>query len=251
MWQEILNQFSWWTLLEVYLLWIIIYFLFKIIFNNTRMLRMVLFYIFVYLLYLLSKELGLAGAYEVFEVLVRVLPYFIVVIAAPDIRLVLESMWKAPIRKNLLIMGSERTKSEIIKAAFNLSKRKTGALITIEKHHSLDQFSNNAIIMNSDISREVLENIFTPNSPLHDGAVIIRGDKILCAGAYFTLSSNETFEKTTGSRHRAALGISEITDSFTVVVSEETGKISLASNGILTPIKDEESLTEYLNLFMR
>src|SRR5690554_4239127 len=148
-------------------------------------------------------------------------------------------------------MDCERTKSEIIKAAVTLSRQNIGGLITIEKHNNLDQYAQRAITLNSEVSNEIIINIFTPNTPLHDGAVIIRGDKVLCAGAYFILSSNESFEKTTGSRHRAALGISEITDSLTVVVSEETGGLSVAINGVMTKMKDENELNEYLSLFMR
>ncbi len=107
-------------------------------------------------------------------------------------------------------------------------------------------------MMNSDVSKEVLINIFTPNTPLHDGAVIIRGgDQILCAGAYFVLSDNQNYDKTMGSRHRAGLGISEITDSLTILVSEETGNTSVAIEGILLKMNDREKLLEYLNMFMK
>lgn len=247
----IINNLSWWLLLEFYLLWIVIYFVLKIAFNNARIFKMVGFYAVIYIIYTIIRKLNMPIAEEVFKYLVFSLPLFIVVISAPDLRLAIETMWKEPISTGSLMMGGERTKSEIVKAVVNLSKQNIGALITLEKHHRLDQYSSRAIIMNSDITRELLENIFSPNTPLHDGGVIIRGDKILCAGAYFVLTSNETFERTTGSRHRAALGISEVTDSLTIVVSEETGKISIALNGILTRMKDEDALSEYLNIFMR
>jgi diadenylate cyclase len=96
-----------------------------------------------------------------------------------------------------------------------------------------------------------LINIFTPNTPLHDGAVIIRGDYILCAGAYFVLSDNQNFDKTMGSRHRAGLGISEITDSLTIICSEETGSVSIAVEGIMLKINDRDKLMEYINMFMK
>ncbi|ABX81960.1 diadenylate cyclase CdaA [Acholeplasma laidlawii] len=242
---------DWWSILDFYLIYILIVLILKFVLYNKRVFSMFLLYIIIWLLFGLADFLGLkmaSGAYDQLPVLLLI---FIIVVGAPDFRLTLESLWKETIRQGAVIMGSERTKSEIIKAALSLSKQSIGGLITIEKHNNLDQYAQRAITLNSEVSHELLINVFTPNTPLHDGAVIVRGDKIVCAGAYFILSSNENFEKTTGSRHRAALGISEITDSLTVVVSEETGSISLAINGVMTKMKDESTLNEYLSLFMK
>ncbi|WP_235043283.1 diadenylate cyclase [Candidatus Phytoplasma australiense] len=176
----------------------------------------------------------------------------IIIIKAPSFRNVLNNWkkyWHAK-RKNVF-MGGDWTQKEIIEAVMELSSRKTGALITIEKNNILEQYAQKAIVINGDVSKELLLNIFTPNTPLHDGAVIIRGDKILCASAYYTLSSaDENFDKKTGSRHRAALGISETTDSMTIVVSEETGNISIALEGIMIKINLKTKLQEYLAIFM-
>lgn len=149
------------------------------------------------------------------------------------------------------ITGSSQTKENIIEAVLELSNRKIGALITIENHISLDQYADKAIKMKSAVTKELLLNIFTPLTPLHDGAVIIRGDEILVGGAYFPLSKNDSFDKTMGSRHRAALGISEETDSLTIVVSEETGDVSIAYEGILIKMTDRDKLLEYLNILMK
>ena len=154
-------------------------------------------------------------------------------------------------KKDDFEMGSDITKLEIYDAVQHLSNQKTGALITIEKHNTLDQFSERAVLLHSKVSKEILINIFTPLTPLHDGAVIIRGDEIVCAGAYYVLSDNEKVESTMGSRHRAGLGISEVTDSLTIVVSEETGTISIAIEGILVRLNEKEKLMEYLNTFMK
>ncbi|MFB0638057.1 diadenylate cyclase [Candidatus Phytoplasma solani] len=176
----------------------------------------------------------------------------IIIIKAPYLRNISNNWvkyWHAK-RKNVF-MGGDLTQKEIIATVMELSSQKIGALITIEKNNTLEQYAQKAILINGDVSKELLLNIFTPNTPLHDGAVIIRGDKILCAGAYFTLSSaDENFDKKTGSRHRAALGISEITDSMTVVVSEETGNISIALEGIMIKINEKAKLQEYLAIFM-
>ena len=245
------SNLSWWTLLDFYLIFILAVLVLKFVLHNKRVLSLFTFFLFTILMYALAEFLPLTISNEVFTTLPFISIIFIIIVGAPDLRLTLESMWKETTKSGVVMMGSERTKNEIVKAAMLLSKDSIGGLITIEKHNTLDQYSSRAIMLNSDVSHELLINIFTPNTPLHDGAVIVRGDKLVCAGAYFVLSSNDNFEKTTGSRHRAALGISEITDSLTVVVSEETGSISVAINGVMTKMKDENALNEYLSLFMR
>ncbi len=248
MWYQ---DLTWWTILHVYLIWIVTYFSLKVILNSKRSLATFMFIVLSIVVVYFSEKIGMIPNQNIYQALLVLIPTIVVVIAAPDLRLTFNSIWKENNRKEAIVMGSERTKQEIIEATLYLAKNKIGALITIEKHNTLDQFSNKAIMMNSEVSREVLVNIFTPNTPLHDGAVIIRGDKILCAGAYFTLSSNESFEKTTGSRHRAGLGISEVSDSMTIVVSEETGSISIAIEGIMLKTNDRVKLQEYLNMFMK
>ena len=248
MWYQ---DLTWWTILHVYLIWIVTYFSLKVILNSKRSLATFMFIVLSIVVVYFSEKIGMIPNPNIYQALLVLIPIIVVVIAAPDLRLTFNSIWKENNRKEAIVMGSERTKQEIIEATLYLAKNKIGALITIEKHNTLDQFSNKAIMMNSEVSREVLVNIFTPNTPLHDGAVIIRGDKILCAGAYFTLSSNESFEKTTGSRHRAGLGISEVSDSMTIVVSEETGSISIAIEGIMLKTNDRIKLQEYLNMFMK
>ena len=131
-----------------------------------------------------------------------------------------------------------------------MSSMKVGALITIEQHNSLDQYAERAIQLNSDISRELLEQIFIKDSPLHDGGVIIRGNKIVCAGAYYVLTQDDTLDKTIGSRHRAGVGISEVTDSLTIIVSEETGRVHVANAGFMKIMDSKNELLEYLNLFL-
>ena len=174
-----------------------------------------------------------------------------VVILAPDIRKSFESAFVIDNKRDVATMGSTETKQHIVEAVSYLSSQNIGALITIEKHSSLDQYAERAIMMNSQVSKELLVNIFTPLTPLHDGAVIIRGDTIRCAGAYYVLSETNKYDKTMGSRHRAALGISEVSDSLTIVVSEETGTISIVIEGIMLKANDKEKIYEYLNMFMK
>lgn len=131
---------------------------------------------------------------------------------------------------------------EIVKASDNLSQTKTGALIVIERETKLGDVIRTGTLIDAEVSSALLENIFVPNTPLHDGAVIIRGDRVHTAGCLLPLTSNENLSRELGTRHRAALGISEASDAFVVVVSEETGKISIAVNGRLTRNLTRESL---------
>ena len=137
-------------------------------------------------------------------------------------------------------------KIELIKSIDYLSGKKIGALITFEKTASLDEFIATAYPINAPLNNELLSTIFFPNTPLHDGAVIIRSNSIVCAGAYFPPTERLDIPKQLGSRHRAAIGISEATDSLTVVVSEQTGNISVAVEGYLDLDISKESLLLYL-----
>ena len=241
----------WKIIVDAYFVWIMIFFLVKVLISNKRMLSIASSFLLVYILAYIAAELELLISKPILSYLAEWMLVLLIVIMAPDIRRSLEIIWKKDSKNEALVMGSEKTKFSILDAAMYLASHKIGALITIEKHNTLDQFSERAIMMNSKISKELIINIFTPNTPLHDGAIIIRGDNILCAGAYYVLSDNQNYDKTMGSRHRAGLGISEITDSLTIIVSEETGRISLCIEGIMLRINDRDKLMEYISMFMK
>ncbi len=249
----IFGQPIWRFALDLYVVFIIVIVAIKLLISNRKMFSIgLIFIVLLGLYYVVSAPfVDLPVSKQIIGYLIASSPLILIVIMAPDIRRSIDLIWKANTFKNDIIMGSEQTKENIIEAVMDLSEHRTGALITIEKHNTLDQYADRAIMMNSEVSKELLVNIFTPLTPLHDGAVIIRGDKILCAGAYFVLTENQSYEKTMGSRHRAGLGISELTDSLTILVSEETGGISIAIEGILLKMNNREKLTEYLNMFMK
>lgn len=135
---------------------------------------------------------------------------------------------------------------EIVEAAFAMAKVKTGALIVIEQNVTLEESERTGISINGEISRQLLINIFEKNTPLHDGAVLIVGDIIKAATCYLPLSHNHSISKDLGTRHRAALGISEVSDSITIVVSEETGNVSLCYNAKLVKVSEEKELIKLL-----
>lgn len=139
---------------------------------------------------------------------------------------------------------------EVCLAAVSLSKSKTGALIVFERNNLIDEFLTGGTLINADLSSEMLENIFVPNTPLHDGAVVIKNGKIHTAATVLPLSSNKNLSKELGTRHRAALGITEVSDSVVLVISEETGKISVAVSGNMIRNLSVSSLSKLLNKFI-
>lgn len=236
--------------LEAYILWTIIYFLLTYFSKSKRLFKLFLAALFIILVAILVHSLELPVASEALKISLLILPIVIVVMIAPDLRRGFDSAWSTDLLE-VSSIGSRETKTHIVEAALELSRNKIGALITIEKHTSLDVYAERAITLDAAVSKELLINIFTPNTPLHDGAVIIKGDTIRAAGVYFDLSERDKEDKTMGSRHRAALGISETTDSLTIAVSEETGNITLVIDGIMIRANDAEKMYEYINMYLR
>ncbi len=173
----------------------------------------------------------------------------IIIIFQPELRKALEQLGSGSLLSGILT-GDERsssaftdkTASEIARAAFDMAKVKTGALIVIERDSSLKEIEDTGIPVDAVVTSQLLINIFEKNTPLHDGAVLIRGNRVVAATCYLPLSDNTSINKQFGTRHRAAVGISEVTDSLTVVVSEETGQVSLAQSGELTAVPNMEVL---------
>ena len=159
----------------------------------------------------------------------------IIVIFQPEIRRGLERLGRTPIfngRGESAHTQSVKMVQELDKAIQYMSKRRIGALITIQQDTGLDDYIETGIKLDADISGELLINIFIPNTPLHDGAVIINNNRIAVAAAYLPLSDNSMIPKRLGTRHRAAVGISEVTDAVTIVVSEETGGVTITRNAV-------------------
>ena len=166
----------------------------------------------------------------------------LIVVFQPEFRKALEQLGQKNIIRSVFSfddskdgneMFSDHTLDEIVRTSFELARTKTGALMVIEGDVRLNEFINTGIYVDSAISSELLINIFEPNTPLHDGAVIIRNNRIVAATCYLPLSDNMRLSKELGTRHRAGIGISEMSDSLTIIVSEETGKVSIAKDGKL------------------
>ena len=223
-------------ILDILILWCIFYQILKYSRNNFKLTLIVKGIIILVLLNFLSKLLNLNTVGIMLKYIISWGPLALVIIFQPEIRNILESIGRSQLlgrHKTLTVDEREKVVYEIINAVDYLKKNKIGALIVLERDYSLAQYIEPATKLYADISSELLISIFFPNNPLHDGGVIIQGDKITCAGSVFPTSMNPSISKRLGTRHRAALGISESTDAIAIVVSEETGRISIAVGGTL------------------
>ncbi|MBQ9232810.1 MAG: diadenylate cyclase CdaA [Lachnospiraceae bacterium] len=178
----------------------------------------------------------------------------VIILFQPELRRALEELGKKNIISDVLIRSdstkkervNDNTIQELISAATFMSKNKTGALIVIEQNVPLGEYEATGINIDAAVSRQLVENIFEHNTPLHDGAVIIRNNRVVADSCYLPLTGRNDLNKDLGTRHRAAVGISEVSDSMTLVVSEENGQISIASGGTLYSNLDVESLRSHL-----
>jgi len=176
-----------------------------------------------------------------------------IIVFQPELRRALEQIGRGSFFQKVMLVRDEQERdySEIINnitnAVENMSKSRTGALIVIERETGINDIIETGVKIDAKISRELLENIFVPNTPLHDGAVIIREERIAAAGCFLPLTENPNLSKQLGTRHRAALGISESSDALAIIVSEENGVVSSASGGKLTRYLDSKGLHELLS----
>ncbi|WP_028828484.1 diadenylate cyclase CdaA [Proteocatella sphenisci] len=173
----------------------------------------------------------------------------LLIVFQPELRRALEHIGRTKFLIKSNIEGSvdiDKLVPEIIHTVNSLSKSKIGALIVFERDTGLNEIIQTGTLVDAKISRQILRNIFIPNTPLHDGAVVIRGDRVMAAGCFLPLTENNKLNQEVGTRHRAALGISEKSDCISLVVSEETGAISIADNGKLFKNIGEEELETYL-----
>lgn len=173
----------------------------------------------------------------------------IIILFQPELRRALEQLGRGSLFSRVTKSAEEsleKTIDAIVESCKYMAKRRIGALITIERETGIDDYAETGIEIGGTLTHQLLTNIFTPNTPLHDGAVILREDKIIAAACYLPLSESPLISKDLGTRHRAAVGVSEVTDAITVIVSEETGDISCTKNGEIRRSLDEESLREYL-----
>jgi diadenylate cyclase len=247
--QMIISQFSFKDVIDIILVSVVIYWLLKIT-SQTRATQVLRGVIVILILYFICSIPGykLQTMQTILYYILSSGAIVIVILFQPELRAALERLG----RGKLFVSGeaiTEDTQSSIQnihRALLELSKSRTGAIIVFEQNTGLKDVLESGTLIGSIITKELIENIFFVGSPLHDGAVIIQGLRILAAGCFLPLSTNTHIDKDLGTRHRAALGISEISDSVTFVVSEETGIISMSRNGALTRYLNSKQLLDIL-----
>ena len=235
------------TVIDIVVIWMIILAALRIVRGKSSTMQIFKGIIFVIIVDVLAKVMNLKTLQFLTNMFINWGFLAVIIIFQPEIRTILERLGKSSFFSRMSsLSGNEKEKlvDNIVTAVRLLSADQTGALISIEKSHPLDDFIATGTRLNSDVTAELLTSIFVTSTPLHDGAVIIQGDRIACASAYFPPTTADIPSRY-GSRHRAAIGISEITDAITIVVSEETGNVSIAEGGKLTAV-NEQQLRKYL-----
>ena len=224
------------NILDILLVWLVLYYVLKSLSKNVKMILLFKGIIFIFILKLVSDFFNLVTIGFLLDYVIEWGILALIVIFQPEIRNVLEHLGRSKLlgrHKMLTVDEREKVVYEIVTAVDVLRKTRTGALIIIERDNSLNDYIQKSKKLYAELSSELLQSIFFPNNPLHDGGVIIQGDKITSARAVFPTSDNPRVSKRLGTRHRAGLGIAEITDCISLIVSEETGRLSIAVNGEL------------------
>ena len=223
-------------IIDVLLVWGAFYYILKNLRKNVKMVLLFKGILIIVALKIISDLLNLVTIGYILDYIITWGPLALIVIFQPEIRNILEYLGRSQLlgrHKVLTVDEREKIVYEITNAMDYLKKARIGALIVIERDNSLGDYIEKSKKIYADISSDLLISIYFPNNPLHDGGVIIQGDKITSAGAVFPTSDNMKISKRLGTRHRAALGISETGDSIALIVSEETGRLSMAINGEL------------------
>ncbi|AME08808.1 MULTISPECIES: diadenylate cyclase CdaA [Gemella] len=238
-------------LLDILLVWVVVYKLLTLL-KGTRGMQLVKGILIVIGLKIFFSFIGFTTMTYIFDQVVTWGVLGIMIIFQPELRRALEYIGRVQL-SNILNLNIKKEKdnkadiiSSIVETTRHMSRRRIGALLVLENYTGLDEYVESGIIINATVSNELIINIFIPNTPLHDGAMILNKDKIRAASCVLPLSDNRSIASSYGTRHRAALGLSELTDAIVVVVSEETGKISVCQNGILTTDFKSDELSKYL-----
>ena len=250
------------NVVEILIISVLIYYI-LIWIRDTRAWTLLKGVLVIFAFVLFAYVFNMSTILWLFQNLISVIIISLFVLFQPELRRALEQLGRKNILTSVFSIGSggsddlqeaktqEKTKSEIIRACMEMSKARTGALIVIEQDVRLSEYERTGIFLDSLVSSQLLINIFEHNTPLHDGAVFVRDNRIVAGTCYLPLSDNMLLSKELGTRHRAGVGISEVSDSVTLIVSEETGMISIAHDGMLFRGLNAEELREQLGKLMK
>ncbi len=254
---QLLSQFryfDWRSVIDIVAVAAVLY-QFLMLIKGTRAVQLIKGLVVLIIVSYLSERLRLTTISWLLSRVWQMLFVALPIVFQPELRRALEQLGRGKFfTRHPSTLGNEvldKVIEEMVRCTQVLSKNRIGALVVIERETGVQDFVETGIKIDGVVSSEFLVNIFIPNTPLHDGAVIIRGDRVAAAGCFLPLSENPDIQKELGTRHRAALGLSEVSDAIIVVVSEETGAISVAIEGGLTRFLDEKSLKDLLERELR
>lgn len=232
-----------WDLADIVLVAVVLYYVLLLI-RGTRAMQMGIGLALVFFVYQAAKRLGLVTLHAMLDTLLTSLVLIIVVIFQNEIRRALMRFGSRPLFTSVRAALESQVVDEVVKAALSLAQKRVGALIVFEREAALDEFIERGTILDAAVSKELLYSVFIPSfeNPMHDGAVIIRDGRVQQAGAFLPLTASTKLDRSLGTRHRAAIGLSEDTDAVVVVVSEERGVVSLCFNGNIVRNLDSVSL---------
>lgn len=240
---DLMLLIRWQDVLDILLVAFVFYQVISII-RGTRSVQMLIGLAVLVGVYFMARILDLASLLWLLQTFLSSLFLIVIIVFQDDIRRALTQVGQSPFQTSMGLV--EKELEEIIRTVFYLSKRRIGALIVIEREMGLRDYVESGFLIEARLSKELLISIFMPVSPLHDGGVIISKGRIQTAGSILPLTQNPYIDKRYGTRHRAAIGLSEETDAVILVVSEETQNISLVQHGAMTAVNDEISLTNSL-----
>lgn len=243
------KAFNWQAIIDIAVVTVIIYQLLMLI-KGTRAVQLIKGLFVLLVVSLLARKLELTTLIWMLDKVWTMLTVALPVVFQPELRRALEQLGRGKfITMHSQGVGAEEFKKlidELVRCSQVLSQSRIGALIVLEKNTGIQEFIDTGVKIDGVVSSEFLVNIFIPKSPLHDGAVIIRGDRVAAAGCFLPLTQDTGLQKDLGTRHRAALGLSEVSDALVIIVSEETGIISTAKNGQIKRFHDDKSLRDQL-----
>ena len=242
---EILKELRWQDIIDILLVAFILYRVLVII-KGTRAAHMLIGLGFLLLAFLVSRYMGLYTMYWIIQSLWAQVVLALIILFQPEIRRALAHVGEASFFPSFTTAEELRSLEEIVRATVVLANRKIGALIVIERETSLKDFIEMGVPLDAKVSKELILSIFHPSSPMHDGAVVIRGNRVVAAGCFLPLTLSAELSKSFGTRHRAGIGLTEETDAVAIMVSEETGTITTAVRGRLERNMDMGALRDFL-----
>lgn len=249
--KDIIREIRWQDIVDILIVTFVFYRLLLLI-KGTRAFQMLMGLVILFVAFVFSRWTGLYTLEWLIQSFWSYIVLALIILFQPEIRRALAQMGQNPLTQRLAFIEESKNIEEIIRASVSLASKKIGAIIVIERNTELKDLVEMGIPLDSRITKELITSIFLPYSPIHDGAIIIKGDRIVAGGCFLPLTLSGGVSKTLGTRHRAAIGVTEETDAVAIVISEETGTISVSIGGSLTRELDAAALRRVLmRIFQR